>query len=153
MSEWAGDRQDCTVEWGMDGCPSPCPGVCSNSYPWRWNSCPWSQWCYLTISSSTTSFFFCLQSVLAFLCSSHQVAKVLELQAQNIQDWFPSGLTGLISLQSKGLSSSPAPQFKSIHSLALSLLYGPTLTSVHDYWENRSSGYTDFCWQSDFSAF
>ena len=51
--------------------------------------------------------------------------------------WFPLRLTGLISLLSKGLSStsqgtSPAPQFKSISSLALSLLYGPTLTSIHD---------------------
>ena len=34
--------------------------------------------------------------------------------------------------------SSPAPQFKSIKSLALSLLYGPALTSVHDYWVNNS---------------
>ena len=71
----------------------------------------------------------------------------------NIQDWFPSGLTGLISLQSEGLSSSPAPQFESINSLALSLLYGPTCTSIHDYWENHSSDYTDFCWQSDVSVF
>ena len=51
----------------------------------------------------------------------------------NIWWRFPLGLTGLISLQSKGLSSSPAPQFESINSLALSLLYGPTLTPVHDY--------------------
>ena len=55
----------------------------------------------------------------------------------NIQDWFPLGLTGWISLQSKRLSqeSSPTPQFKSINSLAFSLLYGPTLTSIHDYWK------------------
>ena len=55
----------------------------------------------------------------------------------NIQGWFPLGLTGLISLQSKGLTreSSPVPEFKSINSLALSLLYGPTLTSEHDYWK------------------
>ena len=53
----------------------------------------------------------------------------------NIQDWFPLGLTGLISLLSKGLSreSSPAPQFESINSWALSLLDGPALTSVHGY--------------------
>ena len=57
----------------------------------------------------------------------------------NIQGWFPLGLTGLISLQSQGLSkSSPAPQFESINSLALGLLYGPTLTSIHDYWKNHS---------------
>ena len=48
---------------------------------------------------------------------------------------------------------SPAPQFKSINSWALSLLYGPTLTSIHDYWKNHSSGYIDLGWQSDISAF
>ena len=48
---------------------------------------------------------------------------------------FPLGLTGLISLQSKGDSqeSSPAPQFENTSSLVLSLLYGPTLTSIYDY--------------------
>ena len=54
----------------------------------------------------------------------------------NIRTWFPWGLTRLISLQSKGLYGS-APQFKSIHSLALSLLYGPSF-SVHDCWKNHS---------------
>ena len=49
-------------------------------------------------------------------------------------------LTGLISLQSKGLSRvfSNTTEFKSINSLVLSLLYGPTLTSIHDYWKNHS---------------
>ena len=56
----------------------------------------------------------------------------------NIQDWFPLGLTGLISLISKGLSRVfPIPQFKSINSLVLILLYGQTLTSIHDYWKNH----------------
>ena len=41
------------------------------------------------------------------------------------------------------LKSSPAPQFKSINSLVLSLLYSPTRTSVHDYWKNHSFEYTD----------
>ena len=45
------------------------------------------------------------------------------------------------------VESSPTPQFKSINSLALSFLYGPTLTSIHDYWK------TDLCWQSNVSAF
>ena len=40
--------------------------------------------------------------------------------------------------------SSPALQFKSIDSLALSLLYGPTLTSIHDYWKNHSFDYANF---------
>ena len=58
---------------------------------------------------------------------------------KNIQGWFPVGLIGLISLHSKGLSRVfPVPQFESINSLMLSLLYGPTLTSVHDYWKNHS---------------
>ena len=48
----------------------------------------------------------------------------------NIQDWFPLGLTGWISLQSRGLSKVSTPQFKSISSLALSFLYGTTLTSI-----------------------
>ena len=58
----------------------------------------------------------------------------------NIKDWFPLGMNVLISLQSKGLSqeSSPTPQFKSITSLALSFLYSPTLTSIHDYWKHHS---------------
>ena len=65
----------------------------------------------------------------------------------------PSEHSGLISfrvdcliLQSKGLltESSPTPQFKSINSLALSLLYGPTLTSIHDYWKNNSFDYRTF---------
>ena len=44
-------------------------------------------------------------------------------------------------------------QFKSISSLALSFLYSPTLTSIHDYWENHSFDYTDLCQLSDVSAF
>ena len=39
----------------------------------------------------------------------------------------------------------PTPQFQSIHSLALSLLYGPTLISIHDYWKNPSFDHMDFC--------
>ena len=57
----------------------------------------------------------------------------------NIQDWFPFGLTGLISLRPRdSQESSPTPQFKSINSLALSFLYDPTLTSICDYWKNHS---------------
>ena len=79
---------------------------------------------------------------------------VLQLQHQsfqmNIQGFFPLRLIGLISLQSKGLSGVfSTPQFESINSLVLSLLYGPTLISVHDYWKkNHSFDYTGFCWQS-----
>ena len=60
----------------------------------------------------------------------------------NVQDWLPLGWTGSISLQSTGLSrvfSNTRTQFKSINSSVLSFLYVPTLTSIHDYWENYSS--------------
>ena len=54
----------------------------------------------------------------------------------NIQDWFPLGWTGWISLQYKGLSRVFfTPHFKSIHSSALSSLYSPTLTCIRDYWK------------------
>ena len=49
--------------------------------------------------------------------------------------------------------SSPTPYFKSINSLALSFLYSPTLTSIHDYRENHSLDWTDLCWHSNVSAF
>ena len=50
--------------------------------------------------------------------------------------------------------SSLAPQFKTINSSVFSLLYGPTLTSIHDNWKNHSFDYIeDHCWQSDVSAF
>ena len=89
-------------------CPSPTPGVCSNS-------CPSSQWCHPTISSSVLSFSSCLQSFPAsgssqmsqFFTSGGQrtgVSASVSVLPMNIQDWFPLGLTGWLSLQSKGLS-------------------------------------------------
>ena len=70
---------------------------------------------------------------------------------------FPLESTGLISLQSKGLSrvfsNTFELWFKSISPSALSFLYGPTLTSIHDYWKNHSFDSMDLCWQSNVSAF
>ena len=64
----------------------------------------------------------------------------------NIQDWFPLGWTGWISLQSKGLSIIFSnTTFKSINSSMLSFLYGPTLTFIHDYWKKHTFNYTDLC--------
>ena len=48
---------------------------------------------------------------------------------------------------------SPTPQIEGINSLVRSLLYGPTLTSIHDSWKNHSFDYVDLCWWSDISAF
>ena len=63
-------------------------------------------------------------------------------------DWFD-----LLAVQGTLKSLSPALQFKSINSSALSLLYGPTLISIHDYWENQSFDYMDLYQQSDISDF
>ena len=86
--------------------PSPTPGAYSNSHPSN-------QWCHPTISSSVVPFSSHLQSFPA--SESFQMSQFFSSSAQssgtsasilpmNIQDWFPLGLTGLMSLQSKGLS-------------------------------------------------
>ena len=124
-------------------CPSPTPGVHSNS-------CPSSQWCHPAISSSVVPFSSCLQSLpasgsfpmsqlFAWGGQSTGVSALVSFLPKNIQGWSPLEWTGWISLQSKGLSkSSPTPQFKSINPLALSFLHSPTLTSIHDHWKNHS---------------
>ena len=89
-------------------CPSPTPGVYSNSYPL-------SQWYHPTISSSVVPFSSCLQSFPAsgsfpmspFFTSGGQsigVSDSASVLPKNTQDWFPLGWTGWVSLQSKGLS-------------------------------------------------
>ena len=84
-------------------CPSPSPRACTNS-------CPLSQWCHPIISSSVVPFLSCFQSFPAsgsFLMSQlfkSGVGASASVPPMNIQDWFPLGLTDLISLQSKGLS-------------------------------------------------
>ena len=124
-------------------CPSPTPGVYSNS-------CTLSWWCHPTSSSSVVPFSSCPQSFPAsgsfqmshFFTSGGQsigVSASASVLPMNIQDWFPLGWTGLISLQPKGLLrvfSNTTVQ--SINSLALSFLYSPTLTSRPDYWKNHS---------------
>ena len=89
-------------------CPSPAPGVYSNS-------CPSSQWCHTFIPSSVIPFSSSLQSFPAsgsfqmnqFFASSGQntgVSASASVLPMNIEDWFPLGWNGWISLQSKGLS-------------------------------------------------
>jgi len=80
---------------------------------------------------------FTKESILCIRWPKFWTSALASIFPMNIQDWFPLGLTCLISLQSKWLSrSSPTPQLKSITS-ALSFLYSPTLTSTHDYWKNH----------------
>ena len=72
-------------------------------------------------------------------------ASVLVLP-MNIQDLFPLRLTGLISLLSKGLAKVFSnTTVQKHHFFVLSFLYGPTLTSIHDYWKNHSFDYVDLC--------
>ena len=146
------------VDCSMPGSQSSITGVCSNS-------CPMSQWCYLTISSSAAPFSFCLQSFpasgsfpMCWLFTSYGriigASASASILPMNTHCWFPLGLTGLTSLIPRdSQESSPASQFESISSLAPSLLYGPTLTSVHDYWKNHSFDYMDLCKQTYVSAF
>ena len=125
-------------------CPSPTPGDYTNS-------CPLSLWCHTTISSSVISFSSHLQSFPAlgyfpmsqFFASGGQsigVSVSASVLPMNIQDWFPLGLTGWISHQSKRLTrvfSNITVQRHLFFSAQLSL-YSPNLTSIHDYWKNRS---------------
>ena len=103
-----------------------------------------------TISSSVVPFSSCLQSFQAsgsfpmseFFASCGQSigeSASTPFFPMNIQDWFLLGWTGLICLQSKGLSRVFSnTTVKSIDFLALSFLYSPTLTYIHDYWKNHS---------------
>ena len=63
-------------------------------------------------------------------------------------DWFD-----LLAVQGDFQESSPAPQLESINYAVLNLFYGPSLTSVPDYWENHGFDLMDLCRQSDVSAF
>ena len=129
-------------------CLPPTPGVHSDS-------CPLSQWCHTTISSSIVPFSSCLQSFPA--SGSFKMSQFFALGGQSIVSFnfsiSPSNeYSGLISfsidwfvlLAVQGtLKNSLSPQFKSINSLAFSLFYGPTLTSIvshisFPYWKKHS---------------
>ena len=97
---------------GLQHARPPCLSSTSGVYS---NSCPLSQWCHPTISSFVVSFSSCLHSFPAsgsfqmsqFFTSGSQstgVSASASVLPVNIQDWFPLGWTGWISLQSKGLS-------------------------------------------------
>ena len=124
---------------GLQHARLPCPllssKVCSNS-------CPLDCWCHPTTSSSVVPFSSCLQSfptsgsfLMSWLFTSggqnigaSASASVLPM---NIQDWFPLGWTGWISLQSKGLSRAFSyTTVQSINSSVLSFLYSPALTTT-----------------------
>ena len=106
----------------------------------------------MTISSSAAPFSSCLQSLPVSLPGFFPMSWLLTQGDQsiatsasasvlpmNIQGWFPLGLTDLITMQTPWESprdsqeSSLTPQLENINSSALNLLYGPALTSIHDY--------------------
>ena len=113
-------------------CPSPSPRVCPSS-------CLLHRWCHLAILSSGTLFFFCAWSFPAsgsfpmshlFITDDQNTgasatASVLPV---NILVWSPCS-------PSDSQESSSTPQFKSIKSSGFNLLYGPTFTSIYDYWK------------------
>ena len=128
-------------------CPPLFPRVCSNS-------CLLSQLCYQTISFSVAPFSSCSQSfpvlgsfamswpftsdgqsigASASTCLFHEYSGLMSFRI----DWFD-----LPAVQGT-LKYSPA-QLESVDSSGLSLLYGPTLTSIHDYWTNHSFDWMDF---------
>ena len=123
-------------------CPSPAPRAYSNS-------CPSSWWCHPTISSSIVP-FSCLQSFLA--SGSFAMSQFFASGGQYWSFSFSispsnecSGLTSfrmdwldLFAVQGTLKSLLKHHSFKSINSSALSFLYSPTVTSVHDYWKNHS---------------
>ena len=99
---------------GLQSTRLPCLSLSPRAFS---NSCPLSWWCYPTISSSVIPFLFCLQSFpssgsfpVSWLFSSDGqrigVSASATVLPMNIQGWFPLGLTGLISLLSKGLSKN-----------------------------------------------
>ena len=117
-------------------CFPPFPRVCSSL-------CPWSQWWYLTISSSATPFCFCLQSFPA--SGSFPMSWIFTSGGQSIgvsasASFLPMNILELISFRIDWFDplavrdfqeSSPAPWFESISSLVLCLLYGPTVIYMY----------------------
>ena len=140
--------------------PSPTPGACSNS-------CPLSWWCHPTILSNVVPFSSCLQSFLAsgsfpmsqFFTSGGQsigASASASVLSMNIQDWFPLGLTGLISLQSTVLSrvfSNTTVQKHQFFGAQPSLRFNSLIHTWLLKNKNKNIDYTDLCWQSDISAF
>ena len=138
-------------------CLWPSPGACLNS-------CPLSQWCHPTISSSVIPFSSCFQSFPAsgsfqrrLFASGGQIigasASAL-VPPMNIQDWFPLGLTCLISLLSKGLSRvffNTTVQKRQFFGAQHSLWSNSHIQT----WllENHSFDNPDLYWQSNVSAF
>ena len=138
-------------------CPSPTPRVHANSSP----SSQWWSSSHLILCHSLLLLPAIPPSIRVFSNESSLHMRwpkywsfSFSISPSSTQDWFPLRLTGLISLQYKELSKVFSnTTIQSIHFPALSFLYSPTLTSIHDYWKNHSLDWMDLCWQSNVSAF
>ena len=117
-------------------CPSLYPRACSNS-------CPLSQWYHPTISSSVAPFSSCPQFFPVsqlFASGSQNIRASASVLPMNTQGWSPLRLTGLISLQSIGLSRVFFSTTIQKHQFfGAQPFYGPTLTSVYNYWKLSTS--------------
>ena len=138
---------NCLHPHGLQHARLPCPPPLPRAYS---DSCPLSHWCHPTISSSVIPFSSRLQSFPAsgsflmrrlFASGGQSIGASVSASVlpMNIQGWFPLDWQVWSPCCPKdSQESSPIPQFKSINSSMLSLLYGSTLTSIHDYWKNDS---------------
>ena len=130
------------LQHARPSCPTPTPGVHSNS-------CASNRWCHPAISSSAVPFSSCLQSLpasgsfpmsqlFAWGGQSIGVSASTSVLPMNTQDWSLEW-TSWISLQSKGLSRVFSNTTVQKHQFfALSFLHSPTLTSIHDHRKNHS---------------
>ena len=135
-------------------CPSPSPRVCPSSCSLNCDaiqpSHPPSPSSLSAFQSFPASESFLISWLFAAGGQNIRTLASASVIPVSIQGWFPLVLNSLISLLSKGLSrvfSNTTIQ------KAFCLLYGPTLTSVHDYWKDHSLDYVSLCQQSDVFAF
>ena len=137
-----------------------CQASLSITNSWRLcpNSCPLSWWCHLTISSSVVPFSSCLQSFPASVSfpggQSVEVSASAPVPPMNTKDRFPSGLTGLIPLQSKGLSRVLSNTTVQKYQFFGAQLSSKSNSHIHTWLlEKPCFDYMDFCWLSNVSVF
>ena len=139
--------QDHALQYASPPCPSSTPRACSNS-------CPSSQWCHPSISSSVVSFSPCLQSfptsgsfpVSQFFASggpSIGASASASVVSMNIHVWFPLGWAGWISLQSKGLSRVFSNTTVQMHEFCITWLSSQSNSHIHTWLLQKPSIWLD----------
>ena len=139
--------KSCLTLWDFMDCSTPGFSVLHYLLKLAETHVHWVWWCHPIISSSVTPFSVCPQrfpasgsfSMSWLFTSGGQsigVSASTSVLPMNIEDCFLLGCTGWISWETKGLSRVFSNT--SINSLALSFLYSPTLTRIHDYCKNHS---------------